>query len=123
MAGMKYVLLLYQDKQFEDEWEAMSPDERAEVYAQFSAFDEAAAAAGATILGGNEIGLNDTATTVRRNAGDDVTVTDGPPAEVAERLGGYFEIEARDLDHAIEIAKLLPSGITEIRPIVEAGEG
>jgi hypothetical protein len=65
---------------------------------------------------------------VRRDAtavdrrGDEVTVTDGPFAEVAEHLGGYFEIEARDLDHAIEVAKLVPNGTTEIRPIVE-GEG
>ncbi len=53
--------------------------------------------------------------------GDEVTITDGPFAEVAEPLGGYFEIEARDLDHAIELVKFLPMGTTEIRPIVDSG--
>ncbi len=120
---MRYALLLYQDRAFEQEWDAMGEDGRAEVLAQFARFDEAAVAAGATILGGNELGLSHTATTLRRRAGasdDEVVITDGPFAEVAEHLGGYYEIEARDLDHAIEIARLLPSDTTEIRPIVEA---
>ncbi len=127
---MKYVLLLYQDRAFEAQWEAMGDDERAAVLAEFARFDEAATATGARVLGGNELGLSHTATTVRRDAtavdrrGDEVTVTDGPFAEVAEHLGGYFEIEARDLDHAIEVAKLVPNGTTEIRPIVEyEGQG
>jgi hypothetical protein len=127
---MKYALLLYQDRAFEAQWDAMGDDERAAVLAEFARFDEAATATGATILGGNELGLSHTATTVRRDAtavdrrGDEVTVTDGPFAEVAEHLGGYFEIEARDLDHAIEVAKLVPNGTTEIRPIVEyEGQG
>ena len=47
-------------------------------------------------------------------------VTDGPFAEVAEHLGGYYEIEARDLDQVIELVRSLPVGTTEIRPIVEA---
>jgi hypothetical protein len=125
---MRYALLLYQDQAFEAQWEAMDEDGRAAVLAEFAAFDEAATAAGATILGGNELGLSHTATTVRRTAaaadgsGDDVTITDGPFAEVAEHLGGYYEIEAHDLDHAVQIAKLLPVGTTEIRPIVDSGE-
>ena len=128
---MKYALLLYQDKAFEDEWEAMGPEERGKVYAEFGAFTEAAEAAGATMLGGNELALSHTATTVRRpvmaswrerreGRDDDLVVTDGPFAEVTEHLGGYFEIEARDLDHVLEIVRLLPAGTTEIRPIVEA---
>ena len=122
---MRYALLLYQDKSFEDEWEAMGPAERGAVYAEFGAFTEAAEAAGAKILGGNELALSHTATTVRRSAtagrrdGDNLVVTDGPFAEVAEHLGGYFEIEARDLDHVLEIVRGLPMGTTEIRPIVE----
>ncbi len=118
---MKYVLLLYQDRAFEERWEAMGPDERGAVLEEFARFDEAAVATGATILGGNELALSHTATTVRTDG--ELTVTDGPFAEVAEHLGGYYEIEARDLDHAIEVAKLLPVGTTEIRPIVEAQDG
>ncbi len=121
---MKYALLLYQDREFEDQWAAMSQDERQEVLAQFAAFDEAVHEHGGQILGGNELGLSHTATTVRRGAtgeGDDFVVTDGPFAEVAEHLGGYYEIEARDLDHAIELVRFLPVGTTEIRPIVDSG--
>ena len=126
---MKYALLLYQDKAFEKAWDAMRPDERAEIYAKFAAFDEAVAEAGGRILGGNELGLSHTATTVHRRtagphgSGDEVTVREGPCTELDEQLGGYFEIEASDLDHAIEIAKLLPHDTTEIRPIIEPGEG
>jgi hypothetical protein len=125
-ATLKYALLLYQDKAFEDEWETMRAAERGKVYAEFDAFTQAAEANGAKILGGNELGLSHTATTVRRSVsasrrdGEDFVVTDGPFAEVAEHLGGYFEIEARDLDHVLELVRSLPSGTTEIRPIVEA---
>ena len=125
---MKYALLLYQDKAFEDEWEGMDADARGKVYAEFEAFTQAAEASGATVLGGNELALSHTATTVRRSAGaaardgQDFVVTDGPFAEVAEHLGGYFEIEARDLDHVLELVRSLPVGTTEIRPIV-AGDG
>jgi hypothetical protein len=122
---MKYALLLYQDREFEDQWAAMSQDERQEVLAQFAAFDEAVHEHGGQILGGNELGLSHTATTVRRSPTardrDDIVITDGPFAEVAEHLGGYYEIEARDLDHAIELVKFLPVGTTEIRPIVDSG--
>jgi hypothetical protein len=124
--AMKYALLLYQDKAFEEEWDATGPDQRAEIYAQFAAFDEAVAEAGGKILGGNELGLSHAATTVRRagpnRSGDEFTVTEGPFTELDEHLGGYFEIEARHLDHAIEIAKLLPHDATEIRPIIEPEE-
>ncbi len=120
---MKYALLLYQDREFETQWDAMGQDEREEVLAQFAAFDEAVQERGGRILGGNALGLSHPATTVRRSAtaqGDDFVITDGPFAEVAEHLGGYYEIEARDLDHAIELVKFLPVGTTEIRPIVDS---
>ena len=120
---MKYALLLYQDKAFEDAWERMDDEGRAKAYAEFDAFTRAAEASGATVLGGNELGLSNTATTVRRSAGGDFVVTDGPFAEVAEHLGGYFEIEARDLDHVLDLVRSLPVGTTEIRPIVEAEGG
>jgi hypothetical protein len=57
-----------------------------------------------------------TATTIR----DDI-VTDGPFTETKEALGGYYLIEARDLDHALEIAKLCPApfGGVEVRPIMD----
>jgi hypothetical protein len=71
---------------------------------------------GGEILGGNALQPTATATTIR----DDI-VTDGPFTETKEALGGYYLIEARDLDHAIEIAKLCPAayGGVEVRPIMD----
>lgn len=122
---MKYALLLYQDRDFESKWESMSEEEQGAVFAQFAAFDVAAEKTGAKIIGGQGLEVSRTATTVRPASEEDwgqATVTDGPFAEVAEHLGGYYEIEARDLDHAIEVVKLLPPGTTEIRPIIDAEE-
>lgn len=122
---MKYMVMLFQTPEFEAEWDAMDDDAKAEVLKEFEAFDAAAAERGVKILGGNELALSHTATTVRRTVHgvgdreDDFVVTDGPHAEVAEHLGGYFELEARDLDHVLEVARFLPVGTAEIRPIVE----
>jgi hypothetical protein len=73
---------------------------------------------GGTILGGNALQPTGTATSIR---GD--VVTDGPFAETKEALGGFYLIEARDLDHAIEIARLCPApfGGVEVRPIMDVG--
>jgi hypothetical protein len=71
---------------------------------------------GGTIVGGQALQPTGTATSVR---GD--VITDGPFAETKEALGGFYLIEARDLDHAIEIARLCPApyGGVEVRPIME----
>jgi hypothetical protein len=70
------------------------------------------------ISGGNALTATTTATTIRPN-GNEFTVTDGPFAETKEVLGGYYLVEAADLDAAIAIAKDIPSGMgcIEIRPI------
>jgi hypothetical protein len=63
----------------------------------------------------------DQATTLR-GRGDDVRITDGPFAETAEMIGGYYDVELPDLDHAIAAAKLLPDTYSlEIRPTVKIG--
>lgn len=127
---MKYMLMLFQSPEFEAEWAAMDDAAQAKILAEFEAFDAAATERGVKILGGNELALSHTATTVRRTVHavgdreDDFVVTDGPFAEVAEHLGGYYEVEARDLDHVLEVVKFLPAGTTEIRPIIDhEGEG
>ena len=76
--------------------------------------------AGGKLIGGNALQPTATATTIR---GD--VVTDGPFAETKEALGGYYLIEARDLDHALEIAKLCPApyGGVEVRPIMDTSGG
>jgi hypothetical protein len=73
---------------------------------------------GAALAGGNALQSTDTATTIRPTAGG-FTVTDGPFLETKEALGGYYLIEAADLDEAIAIAQdvPMPHGGVEVRPI------
>ena len=75
---------------------------------------------GGKILGGDALEPTSTATSIRNDI-----VTDGPFAETKEALGGFYLIEARDLDHAIEIAKLCPAmfGGVEVRPIMDTSGG
>ncbi len=75
---------------------------------------------GGKILGGEALQPTPTATSVRADV-----VTDGPFAETKEALGGFYLIEARDLDHALEIAKLCPApyGGVEVRPILDTSGG
>jgi hypothetical protein len=116
---MKYMLLIYQDAAFEQEWATATDAQKQEVYDQHVAFGRMLEERGA-LAGGAELGLSHTATTVRRN-GDGHVVTDGPYAELAEQLGGYYLVEARDLDEALELARALPSDVVEVRPLAEAG--
>jgi hypothetical protein len=71
---------------------------------------------GGAILGGDALQPTSTATSIRSDV-----VTDGPFAETKEALGGFYLIEARDLDHAIEIAKGCPAqfGGVEVRPVMD----
>jgi hypothetical protein len=110
---MKYALLIYQDAEFERFWEGATDEERTEVYAHFEAF---AGAAGDRLLEGHELGLSGTATTLRKQDGE-VVISDGPFAEVAEHLGGYLIVEAADLDEVLELARHLPDGTVEVRPV------
>ena len=110
---MKYALLIYQDAEFERFWASATDEERAALYAEFDAF---ASVAGDRMLGGHELGLSGTATTVRKRNGE-VVLSDGPFAEVAEHLGGYVLVEAADLDEALELARALPDGTVEVRPV------
>jgi len=70
--------------------------------------------------GGTPLQPTSTATTVRSDGADGFTVTDGPFVETKEALGGYYLVEAADLDEAIAIAKQVPSnfGAIEVRPIM-----
>jgi hypothetical protein len=113
---MKYALLLYGD---ESVWQDAGPEERAEVYAKHNAFLDMLRERDA-VVGGAELAHSSAATTLRRG-GDEVLVTDGPFAEAAEQLAGFYLVEARDLDEALEFARALPSGNVEVRPMVEGG--
>jgi hypothetical protein len=91
-----------------------------EMIQRHMAFAEAAAARG-KLVGGDQLDDVSTATTLRRRASETI-VTDGPHAETKEFLGGYYLIDAADLDEAIDIARGVPlneGGSVEIRPVVE----
>jgi hypothetical protein len=74
---------------------------------------------GASLVGGEALEPSDTATFLRTNAKGEVVVTDGPFAETKEVLGGFYLIEAPDLDAALAIAKQIPAefGGVEVRPV------
>ncbi len=114
----KYVILIYGDPQ---QWASMTPEK---TQAHHAAHGDFAAAAGSKILSGHELQETATATTLRADSGAGFITTDGPFLETKEVLGGYYLLEAADLDAAIALAGLLPEVATshsgvEIRPIRE----
>lgn len=88
-----------------------------EVMAAHQKFGETNAA---VLKGGNALEPTSTATSIRSDGAGGFTVTDGPFVESKEALGGYYLVEAADLDGAIEIAKQVPAkfGGVEVRPIM-----
>ena len=115
---MKYMLLIYHD---EPSWDALTEAERQQIYLEYRKLRGELEARG-TFLNGSQLQPITTATTVRVRDGKEL-ITDGPFAETHEQLGGYFLIEAKDLDEATSIAARIPSartGTIEVRPLVEA---
>ena len=116
----KYLILIYGD---EREWAAMSAQEQQELADGHRAF---VAAAGAAVLDSRELELASVATTLRTDPAGRPTTTDGPFLETKEAVGGYYLIEAGDLDEVMGLATLLyeasagHSGV-EIRPVVDHG--
>ena len=116
----KYMLLIYGDAQ---QWDAMTPEQAKAHDAAHASFR---AAAGSKIAGGAELELAPMATTVRSDSAGNVITTDGPFLETKEALGGYYTLEAQDLDEVIKLASQLPevhaghSGV-EIRPVADHG--
>ena len=114
---MKYMLLIHDD---EKAWGKLSDAERQKIYAEYGAFSAELRAAG-QYLAGSQLQPTSTATSVRLRDGKRL-VTDGPFAETREQLGGYYLVEAKDLNEAIQVASKIPAarnGSIEVRPIVE----
>ncbi len=113
---MQYLLMIYRS---EAELDQMSPAERQKMSADYGAFTQSIIQSG-HFKGGDGLQPTTTATTVRVRDGK-ILSTDGPFAETREQLGGYYMIEARDLDEAIGIAARIPgavAGSIEIRPVM-----
>ena len=111
---MKYMLLIYGDEH------ALDPDEREKCYVESAGLARELAASG-RYVDASPLHLTSTATSVRVRDGKRL-VTDGPFAETREQLGGYYLIDAADLDEAIAIAARVPGvhwGTIEIRPVME----
>ena len=115
---MKYLCLGYHE---DKTWQAMSDNERNALLAESAAYDELLRKKG-TYINGKALQGAQTAITLRFENGR-VSVTDGPFAETKEQLGGIMVLEARDLNHAIQLMAQLPcmrvGGSLEIRPINE----
>lgn len=109
----EYLILIYES---EAGWEQADAATSDQVMKEHVAFGEQHASA---LRGGNALEPTATATTIRRDGAGQVAVTDGPFAETKEALGGYYLIEAPDLDSALAIAKDVPArfGGVEVRPI------
>ena len=99
---MKYMLLIYLDEN------GLSETERAQCYGESAQFAVQLSKSG-QYLGAGPLHPTSTATSVRVRDNKRV-VTDGPFAETREQLGGYFLIDAKDLDEAIGIAERIPAG-------------
>jgi hypothetical protein len=114
---MKYLCLIYDE---EKKLQAMAKDESDAFTGEYFAFTDAIRKSGHYVAG-NALQPVQTATTVRVRNGR-MTATDGPFAETKEQLGGYYLIEARDLNDALQVASKIPSarlGTIEVRPIAE----
>src|SRR5262245_9216680 len=101
---MKYMLLIYDDEQA---WRGMDERERQQVMAEYGRFTAEITSAG-NYLAGAQLQPPASATNVRVREGNRL-LTDGPFVETREQLGGYYVIEAGDLDEALEIAARVPS--------------
>jgi hypothetical protein len=113
---MQYLLLIYGDEKLRDE--AIMQDITAAHMRLGAELQEAGA-----MVGGNRLRSSDTATTVRTTGGVQ-SLHDGPYAETREQLGGYYMVEAADLDGAIAWAKKIPGGpnyAIEVRPVWPMG--
>jgi hypothetical protein len=113
---MKYMLLIY-STEAREEFDALAEEEQNAIFAEYMAIQDEP-----DVLGGDQLQPTDSAPTVRVAHGETLT-TDGPVSETKEVLGGYYMLEADNLDRALEVAARIPAarmgGAIEVRPLVE----
>jgi hypothetical protein len=114
---MRYALLIYANEQ---EWADQTEEQSQAANQEYMAFTKDIIDRG-LMKGGEALQPTATATTVRVRDGETLT-TDGPFAETKDQLGGFYLIDCKDLDEAIEVAARIPDvrrGSIEIRPVLE----
>lgn len=114
---MKYMLLIYANEQ---EWGKLRDAERQQIIGEYTQLTQQLQSSGHW-LAGAPLQPTPTGKSVRVREGKPV-VTDGPFAETREQLGGYYLVEAKDLDEAISIARRIPGaryGTVEVRPVLQ----
>ena len=115
---MKYMLLIYDD---ERAWAKLSEEQQQAIYKEYRQFGEQIKASGQYVTG-SQLHPTSAASSVRVRDGKRL-VTDGPFAETREQLGGYYLVNAANLDEALALAARIPSarvGTIEVRPLVES---
>src|SRR4051812_23126092 len=112
---MRYALLICEGP---GAYDGLGDAEREAIHSEYMRIANAP-----TTVGGAQLQPADSATTVRTNGGGELLTTDGPFADTKEVFGGWFVVEADDLDGALEVAGRIPAvrmgGCVEVRPIVE----
>jgi hypothetical protein len=115
--SMRYALLIYASEQ---DWAGQTEEESQAVNQEYMTFTKDIIDRG-LMKGGEALQPTSTATSVRVRNGDTLT-TDGPFAETKDQLGGFYLVDCKDLDEAIEVAARIPDvrrGSIEIRPIMD----
>ena len=119
---MKYMVLLIGEGSTKP-WSTMTEEEQAADMGKFEAFDAACAARdGVQIISGEALAGPDSATVMRTDPAGSTTLTEGPYAEAIEGLGGFYVVEAPDLDVLVSLLGNLPAYDIEIRPVINPYE-
>jgi hypothetical protein len=117
---MKYLFLIYGDEKLEA---AMPEEEMGKLFQAYGEYSRGLEERG-VMRGGEPLEPTSTASTVRIRDGKRL-VTDGPFAETKEQLGGFYLVECKDLDEALELAAQIPSavyGSVEVRPVMDVSQ-
>jgi hypothetical protein len=114
---MRYMFNLFGE---EGGWQDASPEDMKAEMDRWEAFGREAVDAG-VMVAGDALQESDTATTLRIQQQAEPIVSDGPFAETKEQLGGYYVLDCKDLDEALEWARKIPlsSGAIEVRPVMD----
>jgi hypothetical protein len=118
-AMARYAFLMYDAEDWYDTVDEQGVVDEMRLHEEFMA---AVRDAGASVVSGEALERSSAASTVRRRE-DGALVTDGPFADTKEALGGFYVIEAPDLDVALSLARACPAGNVEVRPVMELPDG